>query len=341
MSKLRVGLIGTGKIAIESHLRALQSIPEVAITALVDTDKVRARELSSQHKLDAKVSDSVDDVLGQMDAAIISTPNFTHHKLAMQCLEGGVNVLVEKPMTTLLDDAQQLCETAASQDRILAAGYFMRFLPTVEKVRQIVEQQAFGKPVRFMYRFGTKGGWSPLSSYTMDREAVGGGSLVVLGTHLLDLLLYWFGYPDSVSLRDDSLGGPEAMASAQLNFNGGSLCGDVLISKTVSLREGCAIEFEQGILLFNSFGQSKIVFRPFNDPSSEYVISDRERQAAPDLFKLQAQDFVSACLNGTVPRVSGQVGLDNVRLLHALYASRQPFDEDWYTPASALMEKSA
>jgi len=340
LSKFRIGLIGTGKIAEESHLKAVLSLQDVSVSALVDTDVSRAREVASTHKLDAKISSDIAEVLADIDAAVISTPNFTHASLALQCMNAGIHVLAEKPMTTTVEDAQAMCELAEEKQLVLAAGYFMRFLPTVEKVRRIIVNESFGKPVRFVYRFGTKGGWSPLSGYTLDRKAVGGGSMVVLGTHLLDLILYWFGYPDSTSLRDDSLGGPEAIAHATLKYSSSGITGEVLTSKTVSLREGCAIEFEQGILLFNSFGQSKILFRPFSDATSEYVINDREASGKPDLFRLQMEDFVNACIHGTQPRVPGSVGYDNVRILDELYAHRRALDENWYDIDQPVIKRS-
>jgi len=334
---LRIGLIGTGKIAEESHLRAILSLPDVAVTALVDSNLSRAREVASTYNLDVKVSTDTADVLEDIDAAVISTPNSTHASLSLKCMNAGIHVLAEKPMTTTLQDAKAMCELADQKQLVLAAGYFMRFLPTVEKVRQIILRESFGKPVRFVYRFGTNGGWSPLSGYTLDRKVVGGGSMVVLGTHLLDLILYWFGYPESVSLSDDSLGGPEAIAHAYMKFSPSGVKGQILTAKTVSLREGCAIEFEQGILLFNSFGESRIVFRPFSDHTSEYVINDRERADKPDLFRLQMEDFVNACKHGTQARVPGSVGYDNVRILEALYANRQALDENWYETAQPLV----
>jgi len=177
-----------------------------------------------------------------------------------------------------------------------------------------------------------------LSSYTLDRDAVGGGSLVVLGTHLVDLCVHWFGYPDKVALHDDGKGsGPEAQASARFEYNSG-LSGEVLVSKTVNLPEGCAIEFEQGVLLFQSRGEGKLVFRPNGSSDLEYQLVDREPGSKmPNLFQLQLQDFVNACQTGEALSIPAEDGLMNVRLLDDLYQNRIPVEEDWYgrMPSSA------
>lgn len=339
MKRLRIALVGTGKIAVESHLSAALSNSGVELTAVVDISSQTAQDVIVQYGLNAKSATDVTEVLEDIDAAIISTPNNTHAAIACSCLSHGKHVLIEKPMTTTVTDARMICQVAKDNGCIAATGYFLRFNPNVQRVKQLIDSKQFGQVKQFVYRHGTRGGWSPISSYTLNRDAVGGGSLVVLGTHLLDLIVHWFGYPDNVTLHDDGKsGGPEAHASARLKYNDG-FSGEVLVSKTVNLPEGCAIEFEQGILLFQSRGESQLVFRPFGIADLEYKLIDR--QPVPNqsnLFELQLQDFVSACLRGEDPSIPAEIGLMNVRLLEQLYENRVPIEEDWYATDQPSIE---
>lgn len=342
MSQLRIALVGTGKIAVQSHLSAVLANPAVELKAVVDISLARAQQLVAAHRLDATSATDIAEVLDDVDAAIISTPNHTHADIACSCLSRGKHVLIEKPMTTTVADAERICTLARENDCRAAAGYFLRFNPNVQRVKRLIESKQFGELKRFVYRHGTRGGWSPLSSYTLDREAVGGGSLVVLGTHLIDLAVHWFGYPDRVTLYDDAKGrGPEAQASARFLYDNG-VDGEVLVSKTVNLPEGCAIEFEQGTLLFQSRGEGRLVFRPFNQTDLEYQLVDRvPRARSPNLFELQLQDFVNACQSGQSPSIPAEDGLMNVRLLEQFYQNRIAIDEDWYAGAQQSSEAVA
>jgi predicted dehydrogenase len=77
----------------------------------------------------------------------------------------------------------------------VAVGYYMRFRNEVILLKRLLDVGYFGHIRRFHFQHGTIGGWSPLSGYNLDRNASGGGVLVVSGTHFIDLMLYWFGYP--------------------------------------------------------------------------------------------------------------------------------------------------
>jgi len=105
MKRLRIALIGTGKIAVQSHLSAIQSNSDVDLTAVVDISESRAQQAIKANLLDAKGASDVADVLDIIDAAIISTPNHTHADIACSCLENGKHVLIEKPMTTTVVSA--------------------------------------------------------------------------------------------------------------------------------------------------------------------------------------------------------------------------------------------
>ncbi len=343
----RLGLVGTGLVTERLHLPAALAIPEVSITALVDTNQERAAALAKSHGLQVQLTSDVASALGSMDGALIATPNHTHRAIAEVCMQSGVHVLIEKPLATSAADGMAIEQTAGQTGCIAATGYVMRFLPHVERMRQLLAERHFGAPRRFVWRFGTRGGWSPVSNYTLDRAAVGGGSLVISGTHFLDLSIDWFGYPDRVELWDDALGGPEATASARLFYESDAatgtagLEGEVLVSKTIALAEGCAVDCQDGVVLFHTAGDGSIRFRPHNQPQVEHLVAPRRPTPPINHFQLQISDFVSSCRTGATPRVPAAVGVKNLQLLEALYAARQPFDEHWYETPSATLRGEA
>ena len=169
--------------------------------------------------------------------------------------------LVEKPLATTVADAEEMCAAAEASGKVLAVGYTTRFRDEVLLLHDLLQSNYFGAVRQFHYQEGTVGGWSPLSGYIADRTASGGGVLTVVGTHFLDRMLYWFGYPDSCHLTDDSQGGPEAHCLASFHFERqqGPLEGTLLLSKTVNLKAGLAIETERGDVIF-PMGRSPLFF---------------------------------------------------------------------------------
>src|SRR5678816_4211963 len=170
--------------------------PRVVVAALVDPVQSRAEQLARTYGISPKIASRVEDILPHIDGALIATPNHTHKDIALACLNAGIPCLVEKPLATSVADAGAICVAAERAGKTLAVGYTTRFRDEVPLLRDLLQSRHFGAVQRFHYQEGTVGGWSPLSGYITDRKAAGGGVLTVVGTHFIDRMLYWFGYPD-------------------------------------------------------------------------------------------------------------------------------------------------
>jgi predicted dehydrogenase len=200
----------------------------------------------------------------------------------------------------------------------------------------LLRRRYFGAVRQFAYQFGTRGGWAPVSAYNLDRRSSGGGVLVVTGTHFLDRMLHWFGYPVRMHLVDDSRGGPEANAAACFVFesDGGLVRGWARFSKTVALEAGLVIDTDAGMVVLRERPDAPIIVRPSRDEAMETVVRARgsEEGGSPGSheFLLQLEDFAAACRGEHPPMVPGEVGLKSLRLLEQLYACRSPLADDWY-----------
>lgn len=185
----------------------------------------------------------------------------------------------------------------------------------------------------FIIRKGTWGGWTPLSGFIADRKAAGGGVLVGTGTHFINRMLYWFGYPDSCSLIDDSRGGPEShcLASFRLSTWGTPIDGTLLLSKIVTLKPGLAIATDKGRIIF-PMGRSPLYFLPNDRPGIRTTIS----RNGPSMFsseksdsQIEIENFIDACRGTAKPMVSGPEGLQSVKLIEELYRNRTALVESW------------
>ena len=299
----RLGIIGAGAVTSALHLPAALASPRVSVTALVDPVIDRAKRLARDYGIEPRVTDKIADVLPQLDGVVIATPNHTHRDIAVACLRAGVNCLVEKPLATTVEDAEAICAAAAASGKVAAVGYTTRFRDEVVLLHDLLKSGYFGAIQRFHYQEGTVGGWSPLSGYTVDRSASGGGVLTVVGTHFLDRMLYWFGFPSDCHLEDDADGGPEAHCLATFHFDGlrGQVEGTLLLSKVVELRPGLVIRAELGDVIF-PMGRSPLYFRPREVWALQVVLGPRGPRKfnfAKQDAQLELEDFVAACREGT------------------------------------------
>jgi predicted dehydrogenase len=231
------------------------------------------------------------------------------------------------------EEGRRIGAAARRTGRAVAVGYVSRFRDNVRMMGSLIREGYFGRIHRFAYQFGTRGGWAPLSAYNLDTKTSGGGVLVTTGTHFLDRMLDWFGYPATMALADDAAGGPEANAVATFTFGGADgFAGTARFSKTSPLPAGFAMETARGVVVLMDRSDAPIVLRPAGRGDIEHVVRSRQPAAgAGDEFVLQLEDFVTACRTGRPPMVTAEQGQVSLQLLEDLYGRRAPMR----TPATS------
>jgi len=323
--KLRLAIVGAGRITRQSHLPAALGHPEVECCALVDSCEQRSLEVCRDLGVNIPIATQIEDVIEGLDAAVIATPNASHHQIAVACLSRGVHTLIEKPMAVGVEQGQAILLAAERSNAVVAVGYHMRFRQTVTLMKKLLSDGYFGTIHRFSYTFGTDGGWSPVSGYIMDRKSSGGGVLVVSGSHFINRMLYWFGYPSSIEYQDDSQGGPEANALIDVEFSKTEkpIRGRIRLSKTVELPAGFVMETDRGIVVLHDHKDAQITIGESYDDGCriQLTIKDGEMPQG-DEYELQMNDFVEACQQGRNPRVGGSEGLESDRFFQQCYANR-------------------
>jgi predicted dehydrogenase len=137
-----VAVVGYGYWG-SKHVRVLSTMRGVSVT-VVDANIDRLAEAAAQYPAARLVSD-LEDVLDSVDAVLVATPPGTHAAIAQQALEAGKHVLVEKPLTTSVADAEMLVETAARAGVQLMVGHTFEYNPAVWKMRELVRSGALGR----------------------------------------------------------------------------------------------------------------------------------------------------------------------------------------------------
>lgn len=137
---INVGVIGVGSIGVH-HARIYSGLEGVHLAGIVDADSARAGEIAS--KYNCKAYSSYQELINSVDAVSIAVPTTLHFDIAMACLKHNKSILVEKPVTTTLEEADKLIEEAEKRDLTFQVGHLERFNAGVSMISSMVNQPKF------------------------------------------------------------------------------------------------------------------------------------------------------------------------------------------------------
>jgi predicted dehydrogenase len=328
---IRLVIVGCGAITEDFHLPAALRSNKVEVTALVDSRTERATQMLRKYGFQTKISGQLEDVLDLADGILVATPNHAHASVAMVALATGKPVLIEKPLTTTYADAVRLCNFAQEKHTFISVGFRTRHQPNVRLIKRLVDDGFFGPVRRVHAEFGTRGGWTSVSSYNLDRKTAGGGVLVGSGCYFLDLFLYWFGEPEIIGYEDDSYGGPEANCKARLRFLSpdGAFEATLFCSKTTALQNAYSFETEFYDCSCKMSATEDVIVRPKDRPWMEMRLGLPQSMPPPDYFQVQLEEFADCIRSGKPPLVDGWSAAQSVKLTEELYACRTQAREPW------------
>src|SRR5438067_11701066 len=137
MQKLRVGVIGVGHLG-QHHARLYATLPGSTLVGVTDRDPKRAQTIADKHGVD--LYPEVAALLPHVDAVSIAVPTLAHHAVAKLCLDAGLHILVEKPITVTLAEATELIDLASQRGCVLQVGHIERFNPAIRAVRSQINK---------------------------------------------------------------------------------------------------------------------------------------------------------------------------------------------------------
>jgi len=137
---IKVGVIGVGYLG-QHHARIYSEIKDAELIALVDTDEERAKNLAL--KYNCRAYSDYKDIINELDAVSIVTPTVLHHKIAMDFIRAGKDVLIEKPITVSVAEADEIIKEAEKKNRIVQVGHVERYNPAVTAVSGLIKKPQF------------------------------------------------------------------------------------------------------------------------------------------------------------------------------------------------------
>jgi len=192
MSKVRIGIIGCGGIANGKHMPSLAKVQEAEMVAFCDVVVERAEEAKQKYgNEDAKVYSDYKEMLqdASIDVIHVCTPNDSHAVISIDAMEAGKHVLCEKPMAKTAADARRMLEVSKQTGKKLSIGYNNRFRTDSRALKQVCESGELGE-VYFAKAHAIRRRAVPTWGVFLDEEKQGGGPLIDIGTHALDLVLW-------------------------------------------------------------------------------------------------------------------------------------------------------
>lgn len=311
----RLAVVGCGAIAEQAHIPGAARVKDVVVVALVDTDERRAQAMASKFGIERATS-RLDDLAGHVDGVVLATPPHIRSVLAQQALAQGLHVLCEKPMANSAAECRAMLSAAEQAQRTLAVGHNYRFFPNRAFARNQYKSGALGRMINVNVAQGDPFGGSSRTLYTLRREMVPGGVLLNDGVHILDLLFWWFGEPESFEYLDDSLGGLESNVDVTLKYPDGGT-GHFRLSRTSSFPNVVEMQFEHGALTFPIYDMSTLTLE--RNGRSERMALHTTPWDFVEVAALQLKDFARAATSGAPPAVSGEEGLLTVRFIESCY----------------------
>jgi predicted dehydrogenase/nucleoside-diphosphate-sugar epimerase len=355
---IKVAVVGCGAVTEGFHLPVLAGHDGVTIVALVDPDVARAQRLASLYRV-PRVFPSAEQVDATVaDAALLATPAFLHARGSIELMHRGLHVLVEKPMALTLDDASRMVKTAADRRVVLAVGLFRRLLPAIRLFRAALDAGQIGDLVNVTAEVGDAYTWALTTLAGMRRSEAGGGILVDMGSHVLDLVLYICdATPTLVHYADNAGAGVETDCSIELGLSrrGSFIPAHVELSRMRALSNVIRVEGTRGSIEWTFGERSRLRLSATGtyvdtltasprDCAIEARWRDEVEQPGYEGFRAQIDDFVGAIAGGGVSHVSAESVLPSVGLIEECYAKRTPMPEAWFTenlanPAAAFASK--
>lgn len=190
--KLKIGIIGCGGIANGKHLPSLSKQSEVELVAFCDIILSKAEKAAAQYGVEgAKVYEDYRSLIADpsIDVVHVCTPNDSHAEISIASLEADKHVMCEKPMAKTAADARRMVEAAKRTGKKLTIGYNNRYRPDSWFMKQICEDGELGE-IYYAKAHAIRRRAVPTWGVFLDEEKQGGGPLIDIGTHALDLTLW-------------------------------------------------------------------------------------------------------------------------------------------------------
>ncbi|MEW6685485.1 MAG: Gfo/Idh/MocA family oxidoreductase [Candidatus Edwardsbacteria bacterium] len=309
LKPLRVGVIGVGYLG-QHHTRLYQEIPDCQLVGIADINKERVTQLGNKFAVPAFTD--LEELLPKVEAVSVVVPTENHYSVAKRVLETGCHLLLEKPITKTISEAEELISLAKSKDLIFQIGHVERYNPAVRAVENFIHQPFFIE-ARRLGLFSPRG-----ANVSVTLE---------LMIHDLEIILHFVKSPviKIEAMGANVLSPNEDIANVYLEFGNGSLAN--LTASRISPEKMRQIQFfqEKTCIFVDYLNQ----IAKIQHLSSNIITSEEIEIKKDEPLRLELISFINCVKNRTKPLVSGEKGLQALKLVHEIQQKIEQRKEKW------------
>jgi len=342
MDKIKVGIIGTGGISY-CHIAGYKALDNVDLYAVCDINKERASKCAEANGIKHVFTDYNEMLkLPELDAVSICAVNCVHAPATIAALKAGKHVLCEKPMAMNAAEAVEMEKAAKESGKNLMIGFVRRFGNDAKILKDFIDNGTMGEiyyaKASYLRRNGCPGGWFS------NKKLSGGGPLIDLGVHVIDLVRYLMGNPKAVSVsgvtynklgqrshiktpktyvaadQQSNVYDVEDLAVALIRFdNGAALTVETSFSLNIKKDTGsielfgtkAGAKLDPGLELYSEINDYLVDITPVGDTALNFN----------GLFENEVSHFIDCVVNGTKCISPAEDGVEMMKILDAIYES--------------------
>lgn len=345
--KLRVGVIGAG--VGRAHAEGYAAIPRVELAAIAGLDDERVKALAARFNVPQTFRE-YEDMLAvpEIDAVSVAVPNALHAPVTIAALKAGKHVLVEKPLARNATEGRTMIEAAQAAQKILMISFNHRQRNDVQWLKEYIDTGALGNiyyaKAYWMRRKGIPG----IGSWFVNKEQAGGGPLIDLGVHILDIAMFLLSEPKPLSVSANTYAefGPrglkgwewkkstgtsvkyevEDLATAFVRLEGGA----TLLLEASWATHGSAGD-DYGVVLYGTKGGAELTIKNYGHENTVRLFTDVDGLPFDSMPFIPrggghvqvVERFVAAILDGA-PAIPGAAeGLRRAEVIDAIYRSAE------------------
>ncbi len=340
---LRVGIIGSG--IGRSHAEGYATQSRVTIAAIAGLDE-RSKTLAASYG--ARHYGEYAELLAQsdIDAVSVCVPNGLHAEVTLAALAAGKHVLVEKPLARTPAEGESMLAAAKAAGKILMISFNHRQRSDVQYIKQIIESGRLGRIYYAKSYWMRRAGIPGINSWFVNKNMAGGGPLIDLGVHMLDIAMYLMGEPTPVAVNAATYAefgprGQKGMNSVRQTVEGKYEVED-LATAMIRLEGGATLQLETswashgpngddfGIILYGTEGGAELKVVDYHNVKTVRIFYDEANGTPVDLVPNikpggghvdVINNFVAAILDGAPAIPSAEDGLRRTQVIDACYRS--------------------
>lgn len=345
-SKIRVGLIGAGGIAQMAHIPGYQALAnDCEIVAIADPSEAVHKAVAEKFGIQKFYTDHKTMLAEcKLDAVSVTTPNSLHYQPTLDAIAAGCHVLCEKPLAIDAEQGKAMCRAAADAGKVLQVNLQTRFTGPARFLRDYIDFGHMGDIQYARAKALRRRGVPPWGVF-IYKDIQGGGPLIDIGVHVLDLTLHMMGHPKPVVATGktwDSLGKDPSIKNLWGDFDRSKFTVEDFAVGMIRFENGAVVTLESSFManmegdpyetqLFGT--KSGAILKPTNKETPLTIYTERDQQyfemtpvgipqiAAPYMDSVKS--FIESVRDGTPSKIPGSDALVLNAIFDALYKSSE------------------